>query len=135
MSGSGGVLGSSFHSQSSSIGGPPTLQPLSQLHSLTNPASLVQPTSTSQRQYDEGQIELMSTDMSFSALFMHDLRTRRARGYNYENLDDIRARSLWQRHDTPQATPSSGGTTPMPDIAEQPTEEDDGSKADSSHAH
>jgi hypothetical protein len=69
----------------------------------------------------------MSTDMSFSALYMHDLRTRRARGY-YENLDDIRARSLWQRHDTPQATPSSGGTTPMPNIEEQPMEEDNGTK-------
>ncbi|XP_060575808.1 autophagy-related protein 9A-like [Ruditapes philippinarum] len=128
LSGSGGGLGSSFHSPSVSMTGPPTLQPISQPHSLIQPpSSLIQPTSTSQRHYDEGQIELMSTDMSFSALYMHDLRTRRARGY-YENLDDIRARSLWQRHDTPQATPSSGGTTPMPNIEEQPMEEDNGTK-------
>lgn len=112
--GSGGTL-SSFHSPSASM---------QQARSLQPPATLVQPTSVSQRQYDEGQIELLSTEMSFSALFMHDLRTRRARGFPYENLDDIRARSLWQRHDTPQATPSSGATTPMPNIEEKPLEED-----------
>lgn len=129
LTGSGGGLSTSFHSPSSSIVGPPTLQPLSQPHSLVQPpSSLLQPTSTSQRHYDEGQIELMSTDMSFSALFMHDLRTRRARRFTYENLDDIRARSLWQRSDTPQATPSSGGTTPMPNIEERPLEEDSGTK-------
>ncbi|XP_045169855.2 autophagy-related protein 9A-like [Mercenaria mercenaria] len=133
LAGSGGGLGTSFHSPSSSMTGPPTLQPLSQPHSLIHPpSSLLQPTSTSQRHYDEGQIELMSTDMSFSALYMHDLRTRRARGY-YENLDDIRARSLWQRHDTPQATPSSGGTTPMPNIEERPLEEDSGTKEEDSN--
>lgn len=67
----------------------------------------------------------MSADMSLSALFMHDLRTRRTRGFPYENLDDIRARSLWQRHETSsQATPSSGATTPMPNIEERPIEED-----------
>lgn len=86
--------------------------------------SMVQPTSVSQRQYDEGQIELMSAEMSISALFMHDLRTHRARGFRYENLDDIRARSLWQRHEMSQATPSSGATTPMPNIEEKPQEED-----------
>lgn len=126
--GSGGPLGSIYHSPNSSMAPPPSLQPLSQPHSISNPPSSLQPTSISQRHYDEGQIELMSTDMSLSALFMHDLRTRRARGFMYENLDDIRARSLWQRHETPQATPSSGGTTPMPNIEEQPIEEDTSAK-------
>lgn len=91
------------------------------------PTSLLsQPTSMSQRHYDEGQIELMSTEMSFSALYMHDLRTRRTRGGRiYENLDDIHARSLWQRQETPQVTPSSGAATPMPNIEEQPHEEEE----------
>ena len=85
---------------------------------------LQQPTSVSQRQYDEGQIELMSTEMSVSALYMHDLRTRRLRGHPFENMDDIRARSLWQRHDSAQTTPTSGGATLMPEIEEQPQEEE-----------
>jgi len=85
---------------------------------------LQQPTSVSQRQYDEGQIELMSTEMSVSALYMHDLRTRRLRGHLFENMDDIRARSLWQRHDSAQTTPTSGGATLMPEIEEQPQEEE-----------
>lgn len=138
LTGSGGALTSSLHSPGTSMVAPPTLQPFSQPHSLINPpssllqpsSSFLQPTSTSQRQYDEGQIEFMSTEMSLSALFMHDIRTRKARGFNYENLDDIRARSLWQRQDTPQATPPSGGTTPMPNITEQPLEEESGKKDD-----
>lgn len=120
LSGSGGTM-TSFYSPSTSMQHPRSLQAT---------GSLIQPTSVSQRQYDEGQIELMSTEMSFSALFMHDLRTRRVRGFPYENLDDIRARSLWQRHDASQVTPSSGGTTPMPNIEEKPLEEDPSVKED-----
>ncbi|XP_052802258.1 autophagy-related protein 9A-like [Mya arenaria] len=114
--------GTSFYSPSASLTQPhPSL-------GVQSPSSLNHPTSISQRHYDEGQIELMSTEMSFSALYMHDLRTRRNRGYPYENMDDIRTRSLWQRHDPAQATPSSGGTTPMPEIVEKPQEEDTGAQ-------
>ena len=128
LSGSGGTMTSmyspstSMHQQTRSLQAPGSL--------VQPPTSLHHPTSVSQRQYDEGQIELMTTDMSFSALFMHDLRTRRTRSFPYENLDDIRARSLWQRHDTSMATPSSGATTPMPNIEEKPFDEDPNGKDD-----
>ncbi|KAH3716327.1 autophagy-related protein 9A-like [Dreissena polymorpha] len=119
LSSSGGPL-TSFYSPHGS------LQQSAADPSLIHPPTslLLPPTSVSQRHYDEGQIELMSAEMSVSALFMHDIRTRRARGFPYENLDDIRARSLWQRHETSMATPSSGGTTPLPHIEEKPMEEE-----------
>ena len=126
MSGSGGRLVTSLHSSSGSgQGGPSTsLAPPTNIlppHSLSiHGGSLMsQPTSISTRTYDEGQLELLNNDMSFSALYMHDLRTRRLRSMSYESMEDIRARALWQRHDSAQATPSSGGATPMPHIEEE----------------
>lgn len=126
MTGSGHrIMSSMYSSGGSGQGGPPTMlaPPTSILppHSLSiHGASLQsQPTSVSTRTYDEGQLELLNNEMSFSALYMHDLRTRRARGMTYESMEDIRARALWQRHDSTQATPSSGGATPMPNIQEE----------------
>ena len=69
--------------------------------------------------YDEGQLEMLNNEMSFSALYMHDLRTRRLRGMSYESMEDIRARALWQRPDSAQVTPSSGVAGPMPNIQEE----------------
>ena len=98
----------------------PSLSVAQSQSGIQHPTSLINhPGSVSQTHYDEGQIEMLSAEMSISALYMHDLRTRRARGYGYETLDDIRARALWQRHDTPQVTPSSGGTPTMPNIEEE----------------
>ena len=126
MTGSGGRLTASLQSSSGSgQGGPPTsLAPPTSLlppHSLSihGASLLAQPTSISTRTYDEGQLEMLNNEMSFSALYMHDLRTRRIRGMSYESMEDIRARALWQRHDSAQATPSSGGATPMPNIQEE----------------
>lgn len=116
---------STYTSGGSAQGGPPTtLVPpptLLPLHSLSIYGTSLQsqPTSVSTRTYDEGQLELLNNEMSFSALYMHDLRTRRLRGMSYESMEDIRARALWQRHDSAQATPSSGGATPMPNIQEE----------------
>lgn len=126
LTGSGGrIMTSTYTSGGSAQGGPPTtLVPpptLLPLHSLSIYGTSLQsqPTSVSTRTYDEGQLELLNNEMSFSALYMHDLRTRRLRGMSYESMEDIRARALWQRHDSAQATPSSGGATPMPNIQEE----------------
>ncbi|XP_060066342.1 uncharacterized protein LOC132546638 [Ylistrum balloti] len=60
---------------------------------------------SSQPRVDEGTLEMMSHDMSFSALYLHDLQFKRVRGQSGgENLDDIRARALWQRQDSNQTT-------------------------------
>lgn len=89
----------------------------------------------SRQQFDEGTIELLSHDMSFSALYMHDLRHRRLRGY--DNLDDIRARALWQHQDQSTHQPislrqdSPGSGIHMPDIQETPQEEEGGRTSDS----
>ncbi|KAL3831621.1 hypothetical protein ACJMK2_023354 [Sinanodonta woodiana] len=73
------------------------------------------PHSIGNKHYDEGTLELMSNDMSYSALFMHDTRSRRG----YDSLDNIRARAVWQRHETSPGTPSSAATALMPNIQEE----------------
>lgn len=73
---------------------------------------------------DEGSLELLSHDMSVSALYLHDLQSRKQRGQaqtgGYENLEDIRARALWQRPESNQAA----GHALMPNIQERMEEED-----------
>ncbi|XP_067650606.1 autophagy-related protein 9A-like [Haliotis asinina] len=78
-------------------------------------------TIASSRFIDEGTRELMSADMSFSALYMHEMRNRRTR--TSENLEDIRTRVQWQRQDS--HTPHNSPHTPsMPEIVERPVEEE-----------
>lgn len=70
--------------------------------------------------YDEGTIEMMSHDMSYSAIYLHDMQFRKSRGMNqYESLEDIRARAMWQRQDSNQPVVS-----PMPNIQEKSSEEE-----------
>lgn len=70
--------------------------------------------------YDEGTIEMMSHDMSYSAIYLHDMQFRKSRGVNqYESLEDIRARAMWQRQDSNQPAVS-----PMPNIQEKSSEEE-----------
>ncbi|XP_056007904.1 autophagy-related protein 9A-like isoform X2 [Ostrea edulis] len=75
--------------------------------------------SSSKPSVDEGSLELMSHDMSVSALYLHDLQSRKMRGQSqiggYDNLEDIRARNLWQRQDSNQGT----GHFLMPNIQEK----------------
>ncbi|KAK3105011.1 hypothetical protein FSP39_015123 [Pinctada imbricata] len=75
----------------------------------------------SARQVDEGTLELMSHDMSFSALYLHDLQQKRVKGQGqpYENLEDIRARAMWNRHDSNQATTAVTPGGGMPNIQER----------------
>lgn len=61
---------------------------------------------------DEGTLELMSLDMSFSALYMHELRHRKSLGVSKDSPDE--GRFLWQRQDSN-----------MPGIQERPLEEED----------
>ncbi|KAK3580575.1 hypothetical protein CHS0354_002669 [Potamilus streckersoni] len=74
--------------------------------------------SVGSKEYDEGTLELMSNDMSYSALFMHDSRTRRGH-IGYDSLDNVHARAVWQRHETSPGTPSTAATSLMPDIQEE----------------
>ncbi|CAH1789825.1 unnamed protein product [Owenia fusiformis] len=50
--------------------------------------------------HNEGALEMLSTEMSFSALYMHGLHNRRLHGGQYESLDDYHARRIWQRQDS-----------------------------------
>lgn len=71
---------------------------------------------------DEGTIEMLSNDMSFSALYMHEMRHRRSRGVS-EQLEDLHARALWQQR--PESLPHISTVQPhMPGIQETPQEEE-----------
>jgi hypothetical protein len=87
--------------------------------SMVNSEFGFQSISSSKPSVDEGSLELMSHDMSVSALYLHDLQNRKGRGQGqtmgYENLEDIRARNLWQRQDSHQGT----GHGLMPNIQEK----------------
>ena len=50
------------------------------------------------RQYDEETLEMLSNEMSFSALYMHELHRRRMLTPAFDNLnyEDLHARVLWQ---------------------------------------
>ena len=82
---------------------------------------------------DEGSLELMSQDMSVSALYLHDLQSRRQRGQGhlgYENLEDLRARNLWQRQDS--NNPRPGAAAGMYSIQEKKEEEEGGREGETS---
>lgn len=69
--------------------------------------------------YDEGTLELMSNDMSYSAIYLHDMQHKKLHGTNqYESLEDAQARAMWQRQDSNQ--PMSA----MPNIQEKSSEEE-----------
>ncbi|XP_071154798.1 autophagy-related protein 9A-like [Mytilus edulis] len=102
LGGSGSGIFSSMQSSSGSI-------------SNTAPSSL-----SLRGNYDEGTIEMLSHDMSYSAIYLHDMQFRKAKGNNqYETLEDVRARSMWQRQDSNQPTVST-----MPNIQEKSSEEE-----------
>eukprot|EP00105_Crassostrea_gigas_P015224 XP_011432146.2 PREDICTED: uncharacterized protein LOC105331580 [Crassostrea gigas] len=72
---------------------------------------------------DEGSPELLSHDMSVSALYLHDLQSRKQRGLGqmgYENIEEMRAKNLWQRQDSNQGPVHAG----MPNIQEKREEEE-----------
>ena len=52
--------------------------------------------------YSEETLEMLSAEMSFSALYMHELHQRRRRNQIYESLQDNQAASLWQTADHPE---------------------------------
>ena len=82
---------------------------------------------------DEGSLELMYQDMSVSALYLHDLQSRRQRGQGhlgYENLEDLRARNLWQRQDS--NNPPPGASAGMYNIQEKKEEEEGGREGETS---
>ncbi|XP_064613606.1 autophagy-related protein 9A-like [Liolophura sinensis] len=95
--------------------------------------SLIGP-SPSNIHIDEGTIEMLSNDMSFSALYMHEMRHRRSRGV-VEQLEDLHARALWQQR--PESLPHISTVQPhMPGIKETPQEEEsDGCVEDLSGRH
>ncbi|XP_033762033.1 autophagy-related protein 9A-like [Pecten maximus] len=58
---------------------------------------------SNQPRVDEGTLEMMSHDMSFSALYLHDLQFKRSRGQSSGENIDIRTRATWQRQDSNQS--------------------------------
>ncbi|KAK7479311.1 hypothetical protein BaRGS_00029481 [Batillaria attramentaria] len=87
------------------------------------------------RQVDECTRELMTNEMNLSALYMHELRWRRAHG-EYMSFDD-HARAVWQQQPSasPLASPpdcdftvATGPPTsikPMPEITEEGSADDE----------
>jgi hypothetical protein len=69
--------------------------------------------------YDEGTLEYLSAEMSFSALYMHDIhRLRRTHTQQEALSDDDRARAVWQT-DTGSLPLSPPSFLPMPNIQEE----------------
>lgn len=88
------------------------------------------------RRVDECTRELMTNEMNLSALYMHELRWRRAHG-EYMSFDD-HARTVWQQQPsliTPVSSPPEGGISvatgppvsinPMPEITEEGSLDDE----------
>jgi len=68
--------------------------------------------------YDEGTLEYLSAEMSFSALYMHDIHMfRLSHGRQEAISEDDRARAVWQT-DT-SLPPSPPSFMPMPNIQEE----------------
>ncbi len=72
------------------------------------------------RQYDAEALEMLSNDMSFSALYMHELHRRRMLNpaYDYVDLEDMHARAIWQspaprdnNEDPDPSTSAEGGAS------------------------
>ena len=63
------------------------------------------------RKYDAEALEMLSAEMSFSALYIHDLHRRRLLNPAFDNLyyEDMHARAMWQSPPTPNEdySPSS----------------------------
>ena len=86
-----------------------------------------------QGHYDEGTLEMLSHDMSFSALYLHDRHFKKSRGLqipfsysqNVENNEDLRAQAMWSRHDEAQTMEQR-----MPDIEETGTDEENELRGD-----
>ena len=68
------------------------------------------------RFYDEEVLEMMSAEMSFSALYLHELHRRRLRQpyVEIQSPDEAQARALWQTPESPGVRPAA----PMPNIQE-----------------
>ena len=45
---------------------------------------------------DEETLEMFSQEMSFSALYMHELHRRRINNPYYDNYEDLHARAMWE---------------------------------------
>lgn len=60
---------------------------------------------------DEETLEMFSQEMSFSALYMHELHRRRINNPYYDNYEDIHARNMWQS--PPGEGPSPSHTSPQ----------------------
>ena len=48
------------------------------------------------RKFDEETLELLSNEMSFSALYMHEIHRRRVMNQDFDNYEDMHARAIWQ---------------------------------------
>ena len=74
---------------------------------------------------NEETLEMLSKEMSFSALYMHELHYRRRQNPYFDNMDELRAQSLWQTVGSPDSASSLSPVVPptttmsqMPNIQE-----------------
>ena len=74
---------------------------------------------------DEETLELLSHEMSFSALYMHEIHRQRINNPYYENLEDIHARSLWQSAESHQPQEPLPTVPPSGRLPTQQEEDED----------
>ncbi len=67
------------------------------------------------RKFDEETLELLSNEMSFSALYMHEIHRRRVMNQDFDNYEDMHARAIWQtspRNEQEQQQQQQSPSTP-----------------------
>ncbi|XP_074659348.1 autophagy-related protein 9A-like [Tubulanus polymorphus] len=71
--------------------------------------------------YEEGTLELMSAEMSLSALYLHEIHHQRVVQSSYHEVEDQRARLLWQQHQQQHQQHQSAGpaVVALPSIGEE----------------
>ena len=76
--------------------------------------------------YDEGTLEYLTAEMSFSALYMHDVHLWKMVHPNCDNLEDAHARQLWQVSGVGAdgSPPAAGPSRRMPNIQERSLEDE-----------
>lgn len=128
-----GPLGGSRHGllsclqHSATMSGSDQTEPVDAADLPSHSTMNVQQHSLLQRPHvDEETLELLSTEMSFSALYMHEMHRKKVYNPYYENMEDIHARHIWQTEspqqpDNPGLTPSS----PVPSSSRLPTQQEE----------
>ena len=63
---------------------------------------------------NEEALEMFSAEMSFSALYMHELHQRRMNNPYFDNYEELHQRAMWEVGDSPGRTPDLESPSRLP---------------------